>query len=561
MGTADNSMGNREVMRALIVQIGSRKLLILIMLMLIASLTEGVGLLLLVPITLLIIGQVDGGPNGWLASLADWPPEVLLAGFVALVGARAVIVYAANERRRSAGLELTRQLRQSAHMAIMGAEWRWLSGQHSGDHAALMMGEADRAGVLADQGLTALTYTLTLFVLLVTSVLISAPLTLVIVGLGLAAIWPVWLLRRLRGAEEGHYTQAYLDLQRVVSGGLDHLRAARIGRGMPQFARDFAYGSAQLERLELSYFRAGHRILVLFQLIAAALLALFIYLAIFVWAMPLAYVVPILALSVRAVPMISGLQQALRGWKHACPAMGGILSLIDEARMHAEPHIDAAQTVPLRQSIELSDVSLSFPGRVKPVLDRFSLSIPAGSIIAIYGPSGVGKSSLADVLSGLIAPDSGTLLVDGQVLDGAVRLGWRKHVAYVEQRPFFIDGTIAQNMTWDDVATSDEQMQSALDAASAGFVDDLPQGLATRIGEGARQLSGGERQRISLARALLCNPDLLILDEVTAGLDQSNADAIRTSIAALRGKMTVVVLGHDPAMAALADHVVELSGG
>ncbi len=79
MGTADNSMGNREVMRALIVQIGSRKLLILIMLMLIASLTEGVGLLLLVPITLLIIGQVDGGPNGWLASLADWPPEVPLA--------------------------------------------------------------------------------------------------------------------------------------------------------------------------------------------------------------------------------------------------------------------------------------------------------------------------------------------------------------------------------------------------------------------------------------------------------------------------------------------------
>lgn len=559
MGSADHNNGNWTVLRELIARAGSRRLTLLAALMLVASLTEGIGLLLLVPLTLLIMGEDYGGDEGF-SYLVGQPPELVLAGFVGLIGLRALIVYVVNEERRELGLDLTRQLRQAAHQAILRAEWRWLSGLHSGDHAALMMGEADRAGVLADRGLTILTYILTLLVLLATAALISPALVLAIIALGLLAVLPIWLMQRKRGAEEEQYTRAYVDLQRLVSGGLDHLRAARIGRGTSQFSQDFGDRSARLEQLELSYFRVGHRIHATYQVLGAALLALFIYLALFLWSLPLVLVVPALALVARAVPMIGGLQQAIRSWNHTRPALGNLVRLIEDARAHAEPSSATHLPVTFKRSIELREITLSFEGRERAVLDRFSLSIPAGSIVAISGPSGAGKSSLADILSGLIAPDHGRMTVDGRVLDGAGRLSWRKQVAYVEQRPFFIDGSISDNLMWGVVSIDDERLRSVVEMANAGFIFELPQGLATRMGERARQFSGGERQRLGLVRALLQEPDLLILDEVTAGLDRANADAIRTSIAALRGQMTVVVLGHDPAMMALADKCVELGG-
>lgn len=562
----DSRIGSWGTVRALAERAGMARLGRLGILMLIASLSEGFGLLMLVPLTQLIAqgAGVAGMPGwaSWAAWLGDVTPPILLAIFVGLVSLRALIVYAANESRRELGLDLTRQLRLGAHRAVLGAQWRWLSGQNSADHAALIMGEAHRAGMLADQGLTIATYLVTLAVLLVAGMVISPLLVLAMLMLAALVFVPIGWMRRRRGAQEDDYAQAYLDLQRVVTGGLAHLRAARIGQGMARLQGDFAQASGRLEQLELSYFRTGHRIHVVFQILAALLLAALIYWALFVRHMPLALVVPMLALAARAVPLIGNLQQALRGWYHARPALGNLLHLMAQAQAHAEPH-SAAPAPPLdfAQAVELEAVDLHFAGRDHPVLRHFSLTIPAGSILAVTGPSGAGKSSLADILCGLIAPDGGTMAVDGRVLDDSARLRWRGQVAYVEQHPFFIDGSIADNIAWGAEPVAEAQMIAAITAASANFVLALPRGLATSMGEGGRQFSGGERQRIALARALLRQPDLLILDEVTAGLDRANAARIHAAIAALRGQMTVVMLGHDMTMLELADATVELPRG
>jgi ATP-binding cassette subfamily C protein len=162
------------------------------------------------------------------------------------------------------------------------------------------------------------------------------------------------------------------------------------------------------------------------------------------------------------------------------------------------------------------------------------------------------------MLGGLITPDSGRILLDDQPLEGAARIRWRRRVAYVEQIPYLFDATIARNLSWGQPSVDDERMRRALTRASAQFVFDLPLGLQTRVGEAGRKFSGGERQRLALARALLRDPELLILDEVTAALDGRNEGAIMQTIAELRGSCTILILGHRTALLELADQIVDL---
>jgi len=259
------------------------------------------------------------------------------------------------------------------------------------------------------------------------------------------------------------------------------------------------------------------------------------------------------------VPLAGNIQQGLRGWRYSVPALTSVRALIEEATLQREPvGPDHQQEIDLARMLALRGVSLHYHGRERAVIEGLDLDLPAGSILAISGVSGSGKSSLADILAGLIVPDRGEVLVDGVALAANNRANWRNKVAYVEQEPFLFDGTIGQNLAWGRECASDSSMLTALDAASAGFVRQLPDGLSTRMGEGGRQFSGGEKQRIALARALLSDPQLLVLDEVSAGLDRENTRAIMQSIEALRGKCTVVILSHDPLLVGMADQVVDL---
>ena len=236
--------------------------------------------------------------------------------------------------------------------------------------------------------------------------------------------------------------------------------------------------------------------------------------------------------------------------------------MISDAGAHREPEDDGAEGPRLRRSLELRGIGLRYAGRERPIFQDFDLAIPAGSVVAICGPSGVGKSSLADMLGGLIEPDCGQLSIDGMPLDPRDRIRWRRRVAYVEQVPYLFDGTIAENLAWGqpdgDERALRKAMERALVRAAAQFVFELPHGLDTRVGEAGRQFSGGERQRIALARALLREPDLLILDEVTAALDGTNENAIMGMVQGLKGECTILILGHRTALLALADQIVDL---
>ncbi|WP_428027497.1 ATP-binding cassette domain-containing protein [Altererythrobacter sp.] len=558
---ASKGISDREALAFLIRQAGWGRLGLLAALMLAASLTEGVGLIMLVPIIQLATSPA-GAPvePAWLAPFAELPLGALLAVLVALVGLRALIVFASNESRRALSLDLGRDLRLMAHDAVLNAEWRWLATRNSADHAAAIMGETDRVSSLVNQALSIATALVTIVLLTGSAALISLPITSAIFALALFAGFGLSFLRG-RSRDDGEaYAAAYRGLQRVVSNALQHLRAARIADAEDALAEQFACASEELVERERRYFRVSQSIQMLFQIAAAAILALLVYLALAVFGLALAVFLPVVAIFARTVPLIGNVQQGLRSWRYNLPALAGLLALVEDARKHVEPQPRTTERLELRERIECRGVSLRYEARDLPAIEKFDLVIPAGSIVAITGPSGSGKSSLADLLCGLLGPDHGEIAVDGTVLDGEGRARWRRQVAYAEQEPFLLDASIAENLAWGCDEIDEAKMWQALDAASAGFVRDLPDRLETRMGESGRQFSGGERQRIALARALVRQPSLLILDEITAALDEPNSAAIMASIEALRGQMTVVILSHDRALLAIADQLVALAG-
>jgi ATP-binding cassette subfamily C protein len=182
----------------------------------------------------------------------------------------------------------------------------------------------------------------------------------------------------------------------------------------------------------------------------------------------------------------------------------------------------------------------------RPVLDDFELRIEAGEIVGLMGPSGAGKSTIADLLLGLLTPQAGGILVNDQPLR-TVRRAWQSKVAYIPQLPYLLDDTLRRNVALGvrDEDIDDRRVIAALRDASLGtFLDSLPEGLDTRLGERGVRLSGGQRQRVSIARALYHDREFLVLDEATSALDRATESEILETIANLRGRKTMVIIAH-----------------
>lgn len=200
----------------------------------------------------------------------------------------------------------------------------------------------------------------------------------------------------------------------------------------------------------------------------------------------------------------------------------------------------------LQKQILLKDITYKYPNAKNPVLVNANMTIPVGKSIGIVGTSGAGKTTVVDILLGLLPPLSGTVLADDVNIFNSYN-EWLSHIGYIPQMIFMLDDTIRGNVAFgiDSKTVDDQAVWKALEEAQiADFVRSIPEGLDTQIGERGIRLSGGQRQRIGIARALYTDPELLIFDEATSALDNETESAIMESINALHGKKTMVIIAH-----------------
>lgn len=259
--------------------------------------------------------------------------------------------------------------------------------------------------------------------------------------------------------------------------------------------------------------------------------------------------------TIRLMPVMSTVVGSLATLVNTFPVISDLKRLIaDTANSETEPREPVTDGA--WRAVRLVGVSVRYPGAEQPALRDVSVLLKRGGMYGCVGRSGAGKSTFIDVLAGLLDPSEGVVTVDGRPLDADSRRGWRKHFAYVAQKPFLLDASVKGNIVFEGANADPLRLRRAIKLARLEqVVARLPGGIDARLGEQGALLSGGERQRVAIARALYRGAELVILDEATSSLDVLVEREIAETLASLHGEVTVIVVSHRLSLVRDADEI------
>lgn len=536
-----------------------------------ASLAEGFGIASLLPLLTVAAGP-EAGTTGnsaihglvttALASVGLSPDvSVLLIVVVTGLILKAALTLFAMNHVGYAVAEVATGLRLQLIQALLEARWGYFARQPIGRFANAISSEASRAGDAYLAVATTIAIAFQALIYLVLAVLVSWKLSLASLVIGSVVVLSMNRMVRATKRAGRQQTKRTKELVARLSDALIGIKPLKAMARHARLGRLFAADAHSLnDALKRQVFSRQ-----LTRSLQEPLLALFLapgfYVAVEHWSMPLADLVVMFIVLGRTVTMLGKVQQTYQTAVQAESAYWAIYDTIVEAREAREDH-GGTRIPTLRDSCVLDRVSFSF-GR-KQVLRDVSLTIPAGQITTITGPSGAGKTTIADLLLGLYQPDRGEIRIDGVPHTEIDRLAWRSKVGYVPQEVVLFHDSVLANVTLGEEDLTREDAERALAAAGAlDFVRQLPGGLDSIVGERGTLLSGGQRQRIAVARALVRDPVLLILDEATSALDPETEAAICRNLKDLsrRTGLTILAISHQPAWVEAADRVYRLEDG
>jgi len=545
-----------------------RRTVLLIILLVLAGLAEGIGVATLLPLLELSVPNSGAELSGLssavsdLLSVAGLAPriEILLVLIVVGMVLKAVFRLMAMKQVGYTVARVASDLRLELIRALMGTRWSYFTSKSAGHLANSIGTEATRAGngyqsvcKLFASVIQALIYGTLAF-------MVSWQMALIAVGAGFVV---VMVLNRLVSlSRAAGYSQTELMgslLARLTDAvqGIKPIKAmAREAHLQPMLERE----TRELSRTQQRMVLAAEAMDSMQEPLLVVLMAITLYLALTVGQLALTSVIIMAFLFYRFAGRIAMAQSDYQSIASGESAFWAMKERIDSAIDQRENLGGALSPPLLEKGLEFDSVSFRYAAKV--VLDGASFSIPAGEVVAIIGPSGAGKTTIADLIIGLHQPEAGMILVDDLPLPEFDLRGWREMIGYVPQEMFLFHDTVYDNVALSDPSITRGDVQVALTAAGAWeFVESLPEGLDTVLGERGSKISGGQRQRIAIARALVQRPRLLVLDEVTTALDPATEAAICQTLLELRGKVTILSISHQPAITKIADRVYCLEDG
>ncbi|MEX0923896.1 MAG: ABC transporter ATP-binding protein [Rhodovibrionaceae bacterium] len=529
-----------------------------------AAIAEGIGLTALLPLlTLAQDSQADADSpvtsifTDVLAAVGlPETFEVLLVVLVVSIILKSMLTLAAMRYVGYAVADVATSLQTRLTKNILRARWGYFSGQPIGRFANAISLETTRGSTAYLQSANFVSLMIQTAIYIVVAVLVSWQLGFValLVGAGIASL----LHTLVRVAKNAGRRQTKRNME-LVSQLSDALSGIKPLKAMARHKHLQIFFNQKIQDLRLALRRkviSQEALKNLQEPILVIFLGVGFYVALKHYGIPLTSLLVMGLLFQRTVSTIGKLQQQLQKVMVSESAYFAVQDAIAEAKRAREPN-PGTKVPTLEGGCALQRVSFSF-GR-KQVLRDISLTIPPHQLTVIMGPSGIGKTTITDLLLGLYEPDEGKVLIDGMNIQEVDLEKWRGMIGYVPQELFLFHDSIFANISLGYDQITEELVEEALKAADAwGFVSELEGGMHSVVGERGSRLSGGQRQRIAIARALVHKPRLLILDEVTSALDPESEREICANIRSLAGDLTIVSITHRPAWVEGADNVYHL---
>jgi len=543
----------------------------LLLLILIAGIAEGIGISALVPMISSLTENTSENdvpmPFNILPVLltkvgVNPTFAIMLLAVLLIMVISFLLVHLQDRAVAHARYRFLNELRDRASKSVFAARWEYFSSLSSGEVTNKLIHESDRG----TEALIAMVSLFAIFVQLsvygIFAFLLSWQMFLVAVG---AIIFASLTARRLIRAVR-NLGKRSTDINTFYSRQLvDFIRGMKLLKATStEFQAEKKLNSSNEIACNTMREIVINQSLMRFELQAllSTAMVIILYIAVVILDVPVSVLLVFLFIIMRLMPKFSMFQGQYHNYSAFKPALSIVDRLIRESDEMAEPsYIGGQRFNELKYDIKLDAVSYHYPQAYKDAISNLSLDLKVKGFVAIVGRSGCGKSTLLDLIMGLIDPVKGRILVDGVDLFKLNRHDYRRKIGFVSQDSVFFTGSLRENLCLDN--ESDEMhIQDSLEIAQIGdFVASLPDGLDTEIGEAGIKLSGGQRQRLSIARALIRRPSILILDEATSALDSESESAFQKAIEAVSHKYTMIIVAHRLSTVRKADQIYVLEDG
>lgn len=549
----------------------SKNISFAIVLMVITSLTEGISLILLVPLLQLVGLNVQQGSLGQIADyiasffnyLGITPTlAIVLLIYVLIISLNAFLYRIQTTETSKIQYEFAANLRKQLFKRITGSNWIFFTRNRSSDFAHALTNEIERISVGTGQFLILIASLFILVVYLIFALKISGLVTGLVFLIGVILL----LILKRRTQAAGSSGEKLTDVTKnMYSSAIQHLDGMKTVKSFNMEEKNVQEFSNVADNVSSSYMdaiRSYADVKLLFDIGSVVILSIIVFILISYIKISTAELLILLFLFVRMIPRFSTIQRSYQYFINMLPAFGSVINLQEECKKATEDQKDF-ENVKFEREINFDDVSFHYNKEKESFgINRLNLSIESGKTTAIVGLSGAGKSTVCDLVMGLIKPDEGQILIDGIPLKRDSTSNWRNQIGYVAQDTFLFNDTVRNNLLFASEKAEENDIWKALKLSSADeFVLKLPDGLDTLIGDRGVRLSGGEKQRLALARALLRKPSLLIMDEATSNLDSKNEKNILDSIENLHGDISILMIAHRLSAIKNADIIYLMENG